>query len=95
MLLCCWWCLRPEAVELDSRRVEHHVLSCEAPASTIAAVSFERWDAQAGGGALPQRSATCCRWKEPPDSFRKTQFVFLSGEGSAVGLVLKAIKCLS
>lgn len=60
MLLCCWWCLRPEAVELDSRRVEHHrVLNCEA-STAIAAVSLDQWDsAGAGDAALPpaQRSA--------------------------------------
>lgn len=46
MLLCCWWCLRPEAVELDSRRVEHHcVLNCEAANSNaIAVVSLDSWE---------------------------------------------------
>ncbi|XP_010793711.1 ubiquitin carboxyl-terminal hydrolase 15 isoform X8 [Notothenia coriiceps] len=45
MLLCCWWCLRPEAVELESRRVDHRVLNCEASASTaITAVSLDQWE---------------------------------------------------
>lgn len=66
MLLCCWWCLRPEAVELDSRRVEHHcVLNCEATASTaITAVSIDQWEPGAISTALQpsQRSAECCSW---------------------------------
>ena len=63
MLLCCWWCLRPEGVELESRRVDHRVLSCEAPASTtIAAVSFDQWEPETANTALPtsQRSADRC-----------------------------------
>lgn len=64
MLLCCWWCLRPEAVELDSRRVEHHrVLNCEA-STAITAVSLDQWDSGANSAALQpaQRSAECCNW---------------------------------
>lgn len=65
MLLCCWWCLRPEAVELDSRRVDHHrVLTCEATAAStaIAAVSLDQWEPESAGAASPpaQRSARRC-----------------------------------
>ncbi|XP_039457003.1 ubiquitin carboxyl-terminal hydrolase 15 isoform X3 [Oreochromis aureus] len=53
MLLCCWWCLRPEAVELDGRRVDHRVLNCEATASTaIAAVSLDQWEPETANAAL-------------------------------------------
>lgn len=70
MLLCCWWCLRPEAVELDSRRVDsrrvdHRVLNCEATASTaITAVSLDQWEPETTNTALQpsQRSADCCSW---------------------------------
>lgn len=64
MLLCCWWCLRPEAVELDSRRVEHHcVLNCEATnSSAIAVVSLDSWENGTTSTTLhpSQRSAECC-----------------------------------
>ncbi|XP_019749186.1 ubiquitin carboxyl-terminal hydrolase 15 isoform X4 [Hippocampus comes] len=52
MLLCCWWCLRSEAVELDSRRVDPRALNCEAGASTaIAAVSLDQWEPQTSDAA--------------------------------------------
>lgn len=63
MLLCCWWCLRPEAVELDSRRVDHRVLNCEATTpNTITAVSLDQWEPETTTSALPvpQRSADIC-----------------------------------
>lgn len=62
MLLCCWWCLRPEAVELDNRRVDR-VLNCEATASTsITAVSIDQWEPETTNSALQhcQRSSDCC-----------------------------------
>lgn len=64
MLLCCWWCLRPEAVELDNRRVDR-VLNCEATASTaITAVSLDQWEPDTSNNTLPpsQRSAGRCFW---------------------------------
>lgn len=60
MLLCCWWCLRSEAVELDSRRVDPRALNCEAGASAaIAAVSLEQWEPQTSDAVSQpsQRSA--------------------------------------
>jgi len=50
-------------VELDSRRVDHRVLNCEASASTaIAAVSLDQWEPKTTTAALQpsQRSADCC-----------------------------------
>nr|XP_061815787.1 ubiquitin carboxyl-terminal hydrolase 15-like isoform X3 [Nerophis lumbriciformis] len=53
MLLCCWWCLRSESVELDSRRVDHSVLNCEAvAASTLPAVSLDQWEPETSNAAL-------------------------------------------
>lgn len=66
MLLCCWWCLRSEVVELDSRRVEHHcVVNCDANSSNaIAAVSLDQWENGTTSTLLQpsQRSAECCSW---------------------------------
>ncbi|XP_035469936.2 ubiquitin carboxyl-terminal hydrolase 15-like isoform X4 [Scophthalmus maximus] len=64
MLLCCWWCLRPEAVELDSRRVDHRVLNCEATAATaITDVSLDQWEAETTGADL-----------QPPQSVKNSSY---------------------
>lgn len=40
-------------MELDSRRVDHRVLTCEAGASSaIAAVSIDQWEPEATNAAL-------------------------------------------
>lgn len=83
MLLCCWWCLRSEAVELDSRRVDHRVLTCEAPTSpTITTASFGQWEPETSHVALPasQRSADRCGLKALLESF--TFFVVVYFQGS-------------
>lgn len=82
MLLCCWWCLRPEAVELESRRVDHRVLNCEASASpAIRAVSLDQWEPETTNTALQpsQRSADCCSWGGLALALRLSRTFFWGG----------------
>lgn len=86
MLLCCWWCLRSEAVELDSRRVDHRVLSCEVPASTtITAVSFDQWEPETANAALPasERSAVYCSWAGLPESSHRASWMSFGAGGKS------------